>query len=188
MSNSICHSIWTEPQNTATRLQFHFYRATLKSEYLTLRYIFPFWTESLAPETTQYPGVFSGPLIISLVSTYPRSLGLCTGGGKAKEYWVVSIVSSPGIGWPFCPSWKKNGDMLPYLKLNWSRLEDWSHSGGFFKVAPMTLENRSRKSRHLFSTCNWAPVTMERVSSDSTGEVQTYDKQFHLTLLWKLQL
>jgi hypothetical protein len=31
-------------------------------------------------------------------------------------------------------------------------------------------------------------VTMERLSSDSTGAVQTYEKQLHFTFLWKLQL
>lgn len=158
------------------------------SEYLTRRYIFPFCAESLAPDTTQYPGVSSGPLIISVMSTYFWSLGVCTGAGNAAEYVVEPMVTSPGFGWPLCPFFGIKAKTPLDLLLKPPRLEDWSHSGGFWRVAPITLEKRSRKRRHFFSTCNWAPVTMERLSSDSTGAVQTYEKQLHFTFLWKLQL
>jgi len=98
------------------------------------------------------------------------------------------MVLSPGFGWPLCPSLEINAKIPPDLLLNWPRLEDWSHSGSFCRIAPITLEKRSLKRRHFFSTCNWAPVTMETLSSDSTGAVQTYEKEFHLTFLCKLQL
>lgn len=152
---------------------------TVNKEYLTRREILPFSTTSLAPETTQYPGVSCGPLVISVVSTNFRSFGAWTGTGGPPGYTAEFILTSAGRGGGFCTVvkwWLMSVEISPDLGASPG---DPSHSGCLTNVAPKTVEKRSRKKRMLlnpwFSTCNCAPVTIDRSSSDSTGAVQTWE-------------
>jgi hypothetical protein len=71
-------------------------------------------------------------------------------------------------------------DIIPDF---WFKAGEPSHSDVVKDVAPITLENWSRKNRTFFKpdspTSNSAPVTIERSSSDSTGAVQICEKLFH---------
>lgn len=157
----------------------------VNKENLTRREILPFSTMSLAPETTQYPGVSWGPLFISVVSTNFRSLGACTGTGGPPGYIAEFIFTSAGFGggfWTVEKWWLISVDMSPDLAASPG---EPSHSACFTTVAPKTEEKRSRRKRMFlipwFTTCNCAPVTIERSSSASTGAVHTWEKYLDWT-------
>eukprot|EP00268_Persea_americana_P033049 TRINITY_DN3272_c0_g2_i1.p1 TRINITY_DN3272_c0_g2~~TRINITY_DN3272_c0_g2_i1.p1 ORF type:complete len:116 (-),score=18.66 TRINITY_DN3272_c0_g2_i1:1714-2061(-) len=89
---------------------------TVKREYFTLREILPLSTTSFAPDTTQYPGMSCGPLVISVVSTNFSSLGAWTGTGGPPGYTAELMFTSFGRGGGFrpCVKWPLiNNEMIP---------------------------------------------------------------------------
>ncbi|GER47269.1 pathogenesis-related thaumatin superfamily protein [Striga asiatica] len=157
------------------------------NEYLTRIEIFPRSTTSLAPDTTQYPGASCGPRIISVTSTNLSSFEACAGAGGPPGYTAELTFTSAGKG---CFFWfwgdvkwvLMSVEMRPDLRV---RPGDPSHSGYLTATAPATVEKRRRRKSTFLKpcspTCSWAPVTMERSSSDSTGAVHTWEKLFHCT-------
>lgn len=160
-------------------------KMTANREYLTRIDILPLSTTSLAPDTTQYPGTSCGPLIISMVSTNLRSFCVCAGIGGPSGYKAELMLTSDGLGGGFCPVEKWLLIILEIIPDFWAIAGEPSHSGFFTTVARVTVEKCKRIKRTLFMpdslTSRWAPVTIERSSSDSTGAVHICEKLFHWT-------
>ncbi|TQD88169.1 hypothetical protein C1H46_026230 [Malus baccata] len=141
----------------------------VNNEYFTFTEIRPPSTQSLAPVTTQYPGVSSGPLNVSLVSTNVAIFGALLGGFNAVLNLVLIKV-----------------EMNPDFR---EVVEGPSHSD-LRIFADATVENPSLKNKTFLIpmalASNQAFVTIDAESSMqaplySTGAVHTCENMLHLT-------